>query len=74
MLAELACFEQHCRARFPIDEAIYNCPDCGGLLEVVFAAGSVETAAVEEALAHPAHFERAAGAERRVALPRTAAI
>ena len=36
MLAELACFEQHCRARFPIDEAIYNCPDCGGLLEVVF--------------------------------------
>jgi len=43
MLAELACFEQHCRARFPIDEAIYNCPDCGGLLEVVFAEGRVET-------------------------------
>ncbi len=40
MLAELACFEQHCRARFPIDEAIYNCPDCGGLLEVVFAGSS----------------------------------
>jgi threonine synthase len=36
MLAELACFEQHCRARFPIDEAIYNCTACGGLLEVVF--------------------------------------
>src|SRR5277367_4669033 len=42
MLAELACFEQHCRARFPIDEAIYNCPDCGGLLEVVFLEQRVE--------------------------------
>ncbi len=42
MLAELACFEQHFRARFPIDEAIYNCPACGGLLEVVFAAERVE--------------------------------
>ena len=30
MLAELACFEQQCRARFPIDEAIYNCPGGGG--------------------------------------------
>ena len=34
MLAELACFEQKCRASFPITEAIYNCPQCGGLLEV----------------------------------------
>ena len=43
MLAELACFEQHCRARFPIDEAIYNCPVCGGLLEVAFAEARLET-------------------------------
>jgi threonine synthase len=43
MLAELACFEQHCRARFPIDEVIYNCPACGtGLLEVVFKEGHVD--------------------------------
>ena len=43
MLAELACFEQQCRARFPIDEAIYNCPVCGaGLLEVVFNEGRVD--------------------------------
>ena len=34
MLAELACFEQKCGARFDITEAIYNCPKCGGLLEV----------------------------------------
>jgi threonine synthase len=34
MPAELICFEERCRARFPIDEVIYNCPHCGGLLEV----------------------------------------
>ena len=40
MLAELACFEQKCGARFAITEAIYNCPKCGGLLEVRFTRGS----------------------------------
>jgi len=34
MPAELICFEERCRARFPITDAIYNCPQCGGLLEV----------------------------------------
>jgi threonine synthase len=34
MPAELVCFEERCRARFPITEVIYNCPHCGGLLEV----------------------------------------
>ena len=33
MPAELICFEERCRARFPITEVIYNCPHCGGLLE-----------------------------------------
>ncbi len=36
MHPELACFEERCRARFPIDEVIYNCPRCGGLLEAVY--------------------------------------
>ena len=54
MPAELACFEQHCRARFPIDEVIYNCPDCGGLLEVVFAATHGGNGDVEEDLARRA--------------------
>ncbi|MGO9257850.1 MAG: threonine synthase [Bryobacteraceae bacterium] len=36
MTAELACFEERCRARFSITEVIYNCPRCGGLLEVVY--------------------------------------
>ena len=38
MPAELACFEERCRARFPITEIIYNCPRCGGLLEAVYRA------------------------------------
>jgi threonine synthase len=37
MPAELACFNERCRARFPITEVIYNCPKCGGLLEAVYA-------------------------------------
>jgi threonine synthase len=36
--AELACFEERCRARFPITDIIYNCPRCGGLLETVYPA------------------------------------
>lgn len=36
MAAELVCFEEKCRARFPITEVIYNCPECGGLLEATY--------------------------------------
>jgi threonine synthase len=36
MPAELACFEERCRAHYPITEVIYNCPRCGGLLEAVY--------------------------------------
>ncbi|MEX2262050.1 MAG: threonine synthase [Bryobacteraceae bacterium] len=32
-MPELVCFEERCRARYPITEAIYNCPQCGSLLE-----------------------------------------
>ncbi|MBM3734561.1 MAG: threonine synthase [Acidobacteria bacterium] len=34
MSADLICFESACRTRYPITEVIYNCPRCGGLLEV----------------------------------------
>lgn len=34
MSAILTCFEARCRATFPIDAVIYNCPTCGGLLEI----------------------------------------
>jgi threonine synthase len=36
MPTELICFEEKCRARFPITEVIYNCPRCGGLLEACY--------------------------------------
>jgi threonine synthase len=36
MSAELVCFEESCRARFPVTEVIYNCPRCGGLLETAY--------------------------------------
>ncbi len=36
MPAELVCFQEKCRARFPITEVIYNCPQCGGLLEAAY--------------------------------------
>ena len=48
MLAELACFDQKCRARFPITDAIYNCPQCGGLLEARFTADRIEPASLKK--------------------------
>jgi threonine synthase len=36
MAAELVCFNEKCRARFPITEVIYNCPQCAGLLETIY--------------------------------------
>ena len=47
MLADLACFEQKCAGRFPITEAIYNCPQCGGLLEVRFRPGAIAPEALK---------------------------
>src|SRR5579883_3278425 len=36
MSAELACFNEKCRARFPVTNVLYNCPRCGGLIEAVY--------------------------------------
>src|SRR5271156_4313218 len=47
MLAELACFEHDCGERFVITEAIYNCPKCGGLLEVRLS-GALDPAAAKK--------------------------
>jgi threonine synthase len=44
MPAELICFEERCRARFPITEVIYNCPKCGGLLEATYPAQTATAA------------------------------
>jgi threonine synthase len=48
MPAELVCFEQRCRARFPITEVIYNCPHCGGLLEATYPFDDIEPAALKK--------------------------
>jgi len=48
MPAELICFEQPCRARFPITEVIYNCPHCGGLLEVWYPPPAATPAALKQ--------------------------
>ena len=47
MASQLVCFEPHCRKRFPITEVLYNCPDCGGLLEVSAPAPSLSTSALK---------------------------
>ena len=48
MPAELVCFEQRCRARFPITEVIYNCPRCGGLLEANYPFDDIDPAALKK--------------------------
>jgi len=47
MPAELVCFEERCRARFPITEVIYNCPRCGGLLEASYSFDHLDAAALK---------------------------
>ncbi len=48
MLAELVCFEPACRARFPITDVIYNCPRCGGLLEVLYSGSPGDPATLQK--------------------------
>ena len=45
MPAELVCFSPACRARYDITDVIYNCPRCGGLLEVGYPARKADPAA-----------------------------
>ncbi len=44
MPAQLACFAEGCRARYPITDVIYNCPKCGGLIEAVYDFQPAEAA------------------------------
>jgi threonine synthase len=36
MPASLRCITEFCAAHFPITDVIYNCPKCGGLIEVAY--------------------------------------
>src|SRR5690242_13523387 len=47
-MAHLVCFAEPCRARYPITEAIYNCPRCGGLLEVQYPAPPLSAAELKQ--------------------------
>jgi threonine synthase len=35
--AQLRCIEPDCRAAYPINQRLYTCPACGGLLDVAYA-------------------------------------
>ncbi len=48
MPAELICFSPACRARFAITDVLYNCPHCGGLIEVSYPDWSYEPAALKK--------------------------
>ena len=41
--AALTCFEPSCRARYSLTEVIYECPRCGGLLEVSYDWNAAQT-------------------------------
>lgn len=42
MRSFLACFNAGCSAEYPVTEVIYNCPKCGGLLEVRYTGPRTE--------------------------------
>jgi threonine synthase len=47
MAAELVCFNSDCRARFPVAEVIYECPNCGGLLEAGYSTWQCQAATLK---------------------------
>jgi len=60
MTASLVCFEAHCREQFSPDTVIYNCPRCGGLLEVQYSgvaapAGELKRLWRERRMSNAAH-------------------
>ncbi|MBM3813044.1 MAG: threonine synthase [Acidimicrobiia bacterium] len=42
MSAELICFQSQCRARYPVTDVIYNCSQCGGLLEAAYDFSAID--------------------------------
>jgi threonine synthase len=46
--AELVCFEASCRARYAITEVLYNCPKCGGLIEVSYTGTRPDAAELRQ--------------------------
>ena len=48
MHTALVCFEEACRARYPITEVLYNCRKCGGLLEAVLDDAAIDPTALKK--------------------------
>ena len=46
--AHLVCFEPACRARYAITDVLYNCPQCGGLLEAGYSGTRPSASALRE--------------------------
>jgi threonine synthase len=47
MASHLACFNAPCRAHFDLNEVLYNCPKCGGLLEVEYDFSDVDASVLK---------------------------
>lgn len=48
MQAYLVCFERTCRAKYDLSEVLYQCPACGGLLEVDYNWAEATTSGWKE--------------------------
>ena len=48
MHPHLSCFNSACHAHFSIDEVIYNCPKCGGLLEAQYDFSGIDPASLKK--------------------------
>jgi threonine synthase len=48
MPSHLACFNPACRARFDINDVLYNCTVCGGLLEAKYEFSGFDPAALKK--------------------------
>lgn len=48
MLSFLACFRAECRAKYPITDVLYECPQCGSLLEVQYEWDALNTSGWKE--------------------------
>lgn len=43
MQSFLVCFRAECRAKYPVTDVLYQCPQCGGLLEVQYEWEALNT-------------------------------
>ncbi len=48
MPASLVCFNPQCRAVYPVNTVLYNCPTCDGLLEVNYEATAATPASLKK--------------------------